>query len=260
MRHESWGTSPRAARPARRDAAAAFTLFDLPDEAVELVLGAVDDLEDKRALRLVCKRTCASVDSRVVAVFSTSGNLLDNYGNPLDNYGNPLVKSGWLQDLVRAPWQFQTLDLSSKDGLMLEDEDMDIAFGDQLDDEDVQCLAAAAWPDLLELDLNFNCLIRPDLAAARWPALRKLELRHNMLDDQGAKLLAAGAWPALEVLDLWCNHLGDAGAASLAAGRWPALKKLDLTIGNFIGSEGRAFLEARWPTQDVVSIGDDQFP
>ena len=46
----------------------AFPLFALPPEAVELVLGSVGDPEDKRALRLVCKRSCASVDSRVVAV------------------------------------------------------------------------------------------------------------------------------------------------------------------------------------------------
>ena len=54
-----------------RDAAAAFPLFDLPDEAVELVLGLVDHRVDKRALHLVCKRTRASVDSRVVAVVDT---------------------------------------------------------------------------------------------------------------------------------------------------------------------------------------------
>ena len=32
------------------------------------MLGCVDDPEDQRALRLVCKRCRASVDSRVVAV------------------------------------------------------------------------------------------------------------------------------------------------------------------------------------------------
>ena len=35
---------------------------------MELVLGFVDGLEDKRTLRLVCKRSRSSVDSRVVAV------------------------------------------------------------------------------------------------------------------------------------------------------------------------------------------------
>ena len=44
--------------PCSSDAAAAVPLFDLPADAVELVLGYVDD---KRALRLVCKRTRASV-------------------------------------------------------------------------------------------------------------------------------------------------------------------------------------------------------
>ena len=42
----------------------AFPLFDLPDGAVQLVL----DPKDKRALRLVCKRSRAGVDRRVVAV------------------------------------------------------------------------------------------------------------------------------------------------------------------------------------------------
>ena len=45
-----------------------FPLFDLPAEVVELVLGCVDGPEEKRALRLVCKRSCTSVDSRVVSI------------------------------------------------------------------------------------------------------------------------------------------------------------------------------------------------
>ena len=49
-----------------------FPLLDLPPEALELVLGAVDAKADQAALRLVCKRCCASVDRRVVEVFRDS--------------------------------------------------------------------------------------------------------------------------------------------------------------------------------------------
>ena len=45
----------------------ASPLLDLPDEALDLVLGLVSGREDKRALRLVCKRTCATVDRKIVS-------------------------------------------------------------------------------------------------------------------------------------------------------------------------------------------------
>ena len=75
----------------------AFPLFDLPAEAVELVLGSVDGREDKRALRLVCKRSRAAVDSRVVAV---------RYQFYLGTVGEQLPA------LVRAPWKLQRLFLN----------------------------------------------------------------------------------------------------------------------------------------------------
>lgn len=59
-----------------------FPLFALPDEAVELVLGFVSDREDKRALRLTCKRSRAFVDGRVVAVEIVVAVKRD--GDPLD--------------------------------------------------------------------------------------------------------------------------------------------------------------------------------
>ena len=55
----------------------AFPLFDLPPEAVELVLGAVGEPEDKRALRLVCKRSRGIVDRGVVAVTGWRGSKGD---------------------------------------------------------------------------------------------------------------------------------------------------------------------------------------
>ena len=65
------------------------------------MLGFVDGLEDKRALRLVCKRSCAFVDSRVVAVMDGRA------------CGYP-IKKKQLPTLVRAPWQLQRLELGRR--------------------------------------------------------------------------------------------------------------------------------------------------
>ena len=90
----SWLTSqPLRSRPQRYG----LPLFDLPDAAVELVLGFVDGLEDKRALRLVCKRSRASVDGRVEAV---------------ENEDNVESEQLQLAALVQAPWKLQRLDLN----------------------------------------------------------------------------------------------------------------------------------------------------
>ena len=86
------------------------------------MLGSVDDAGDKRALRLVCKRSRATVDSRVVAVQSSA-----------------LAK---LSALVRAPWQLQRLDLR----------------GRTLGKPGAAALAAARWPALQELELDHNKL------------------------------------------------------------------------------------------------------
>ena len=157
----------------------AFPLFDLPAEAVELVLDSVDDLEDKRALRLVCKRTRAVVDSRVVAVW---GGYFESR----------------LSALVRAPWQLQRLDLTTKR---------------------IGAAGAAA------------------LATARWNALQKLYLDHNNVGPAGAAALAAAHLPALQKLNLNNNSLGDAGAAALVAARWSELQLLGLA-SNQLGPAG----------------------
>ena len=189
------------ARPACRDAAAAFPLFDLPAEAVELVLGFVDDLEDKRALRLVCKRARASVDSRVVAVYVK---LIPAYDE---------VAEQQLSALVRAPWRLQRLYLG----------------GRWLGASDAASLAAARWPALQELSLHRNGLGpagAASLAAAHLPALQVLSLSSNYLGPAEAASLAAAHWPALQKLSLDWNSLGPAGAAALAAAHWPALQDM----------------------------------
>ena len=203
-----------------RDAAPVFPLFDLPDEAVELVLGCVDGREDKRALRLVCKRTCASVDSRVVAVEETRW--------PVEPLGERQLSA-----LVRAPRQLQRLDLT----------------GRMLGDAGAAALAAAAWPSLQQLSLNSNSLGpagAASLAGAAWPSLQVLWLGNNNLGPAGAFSLAAAQLPALRELWLLKNNLGPAGAAALAAAHFPALQRLYLSW-NGISGEGRALLQARWP-------------
>ena len=195
----------------------AFPLFDLPDEAVELVLGSVRDLEDKRALRLVCKRSRASVDSRVVLV---STQIEAGGDQPLDA-------------LVRAPWNLRHLDLSGRD----------------LGDAGAATLAAARWPALRELALmeaNLGDAGAASLAAAHWPALKALVLSDNSLGDAGVASLAAAHWPALQLLCLSHNSFGDAGAASLAAASWPAVTMMMLG-GTNMSSAGTASLQARWP-------------
>ena len=191
----------RAARPARCRDDAAFPLFDLPPEAVELVLRCVGDPGDKRALRLVCKRTCASVDGSVVAVKNLSG--------------RPPIVPGieQLSVLVRAPWQLLRLELRSC----------------RLDDAGAASLAAACWSSLQEISLVSNNL-GPEgaasLAAAHFPALYKLDLGRNSLGDAGVASLAAAHFPALQELDLSSHSAGPAGVASLAAAHFPALRRL----------------------------------
>ena len=193
-----------------------FPLFDLPPEAVELVLGAVKGLEDKRALRLVCKRSRAELDSRVTAVKI--------------GFLQPVGKQQ-LAALVRAPWQLQRVDLSGGE--------LDRAF-----------LAAARWTVLQVLNLDHNNLEfagASSVAAAPLPVLRELHLSHNNVGNAGAAALAAAHWPALHVLRLGYNSLGYAGAAALVAARWPAIQCMSL-YGNGISSESRAALKARCPS------------
>ena len=130
---------------------------------MELVLGLVCDLEDKRALRLACKRSRASVDSRVVAVKSS---VFLPAGEQL------------LSALFRAPWKLQRLELV-KEGLS---------------SAGTAALAAAHWPALIELYLSDNNLGTAgvaSLAAAHWPDLQQLVLGENDLDPAGAASLAA---------------------------------------------------------------------
>ena len=198
--------------------------------------GSVDGLEDKRALRLVCKRSCDFVDSRVVAVRDSDDDISRG------------LSEQYVSALVRAPWQLHTLDLS---------------YTGDADDDDAVTLAAACWPALQKLHLRLTWLGSAGaaaLAAAHWPALRELNLDQSILGadvgvgDAGAASLAAAHWPALELLRLSRNSLGNSGAASLAAAHWPALKELALG-SNELGDAGAASLAAaRWPALQYLSL------
>ena len=216
-----------------------FPLFDLPPQAVELVLASVDDLEDKRALRLVCKRSRASVDSRVVAV-KDSRQYPIYIWRPY-TYMEAPVGERQLSALVRAPWQLQRLELSRR----------------LLGDTGAASLAAAHWPALRVLELGRNSLGAAGaaaLAVAHWPALQELWLGGNRLGAAGVASLAAAHYPALLKLDLSHNRLGDAGAAALAAARWTAVQELCLS-GNNLGPMGAASLAAaRWPALQELHL------
>ena len=207
-----------------------FPLFDLPPEAVELVHGFVDGPEDKRALRLVCKRSRALLDRHVVAV--------DYFYSP-QYWSRDSIRSE-LPTLVKAPWQLLRLDLHSCG----------------LKDPGAASLAAAHWPHLQELGLAGN-YIGPagaaSLAAARWPALQMLSLNDNDVGNWGAASLAAARWPALQELGLQLNLLDDAGAAALAAAHWPALRKMWL-FANHISRKGFSVLQTRWPTARIFNL------
>ena len=72
-----------------------FPLLDLPDTAVERVLGSMSGSEDRRALRLAFKRGRAAVDRGVVAVRRVGEGL----------------SQAQLSALVGAPWRLQRLEL-----------------------------------------------------------------------------------------------------------------------------------------------------
>ena len=182
------------------------------------MLGSVDDLEDKRALRLVCKRTCASVDRRVVAVVDTR--------HPPE-WREALLGERQLSALVRAPWQLQRLDL----------------YGRRLGDEGVATLATARWPALQVLRLDYSNLGVAGVASlAAWPALQELGLEACSLGDAGVASLAAAPWHALQKLNLSGNWLSAAGAASLAAAPMVARSRPQLFWKRGLNDPGRSAL------------------
>ena len=264
----------------------AFPLFDLPPEAVELVVSFVICKEDKAALRLVCKRSRDIVDGGVVAIKK-----------------HPVTASdlATLGTLVRAPWKLLRLEIFASSNSC-------IPY--RLGLTDVAALAAvtswhglqvlrlgrnnlggagaagtlaaslAAWPALQELsllgsdigaagaaalatanlpalqDLNLSsCRFRAAgaraLAAANWPDLSKLDLSHNYLCDEGAVALASAAWPRLRELTVSWNAIEDGGAAALAEAAWP-LKFLDFR-GNLGAAQGVVALRAALPGVNILS-------
>ena len=234
-----------------------FPLFDLPGAAVELILGSLDEREDRRTLRLVCKRSCDSVDRSVVAVKA---------------YATALSPAQ-LATLAGAPWSLLRLEVSSAQldapatavlatanwaGLL---QSLYLSRNKLCGQAEVAALAAAGtshWPALRQLNLSFNSMDAGG-AAALAAALRFLCLDDNCLSDEGAAAaLAAGHWPVLEELALARNGLGGAAAAALATARLPALQELCLMRNN-LGAEGAAALAAAdWPalqTLDLVANG-----
>ena len=140
-----------------------FPLFDLPPEAVELVLLAVRGREERRALRLVCKRSRDIVDSGIVAVMRAEADEEEEAGVELHE----------ILALAGAPWKLQRLEVAS----------CDVSAAHAV------ALAGARWAGLRELDLSNNRLHRGEAAAALaeadWPQLAKLNLRASF-DDDGA--------------------------------------------------------------------------
>ena len=150
----------------------AFPLFDLPDEAVELVHRCVRGPKDRRALRLVCKRSCAMVDDTILKVSQDDS-----------EEGR---KGAALSALVRARWRnLQKLYIYSSD-----------AAGFRR--VDVGALAAASWPVLQSLMLSgigLGVAGVTALSAAHLPRLEALEISECSLDDEAVAALAATTGP-----------------------------------------------------------------
>ena len=224
--------------PAARTVLQMFPLFDLPEEAVELVHGSVGDLEDRRALRLVCKRSRALVDRRVVAATRRRTRAA-----PLDH--------SLLLTLTGAPWRLQKLDLA----------------GCGIDAAGAAALAAATWPALLQLRLSDHCLGTAGvaaLAAANWPALQILDLSRSDRIGPGAlpdpaSVTALAAWPDLRELRLRNSLIFQEEeeyflAAALAACHWPQLRLLDVR-GRGLSAPGMAALAgAGWTHLEELAL------
>ena len=133
-----------------------FPLLDLPAVAVDLVHASVEAEEDKKALRLVSRRSRALVDRGVVALA---------YPRP------PEALLEMLHTLVGAPWHnLQSLDLSRSRG--------------EVGSTGAALLASAVgrWPLLQKLNLD-SAQLGPAgaaaLATAEWQNLRELNIASN---------------------------------------------------------------------------------
>ena len=222
----------------------AFPLFDLPSEAVELVVGfAKEDQETRRSLRLTSKQCRALADLGVTAIQITQ-----------DGPGDQL------RYLYTAPWQLQSLDitayvevdvtaLAAANWPTLRNLKLCGALGE---DEAWPLTAAPNWPDLQTLDLSGNVYLR--IPPTNWPGLRELNLNSTHLGDIGGAALAAASWPFLEGLYLDESGVCDDEIAALAKGNWPSLKNLTLNE-NEIGVDGvLALANMRCPCLQNLSL------
>ena len=197
-----------------------FPLLELPQEVVEGVYALVTGGEERRALRLVSRRSKALVDGRVSAVVLPTGVPGFHYRLELP----PLAV------LCAAPWSLRKLDLH----------ELPLSLAK------LGHLTAAAWPLLEVLSLR-GCAIEPDtgsiLSKGAWPCLRSLDLGGNRLHDRGCEALASGAWPRLLDLNLSRNSCSWGGFGILAkrASGWSALQRLNLN-GNCMGYRNGAGL------------------
>ena len=216
-----------------------FPLFDLPAEAVERVHASVRGLEERRALRLVCRQSGALVDGSISSASATA------------RRDDPPLAEARLLTLTQSPWRLLRLELG----------------GCGIDAAGAATLAAAAWPGLLDLGLSGHRLGAAGastLAAAAWPRLQRLNLDtadHGSfpLRDAAAAALAAAAWPDLRELHPRHSEFGDAGVAALATAAFPRLEKLDI-LGLRLTEPGMAALAAAaWPCLEelVVSFAYD---
>lgn len=125
-----------------------------------------------------------------------------------------------------------------------------------LDDAAARAIAAASWPKLERLSLQFGPartgdatgdveVVRPLLAGAGLQRLTHLGITNcDFTDAVCAALPGAAILPQLEQLDLCMGSMSDAGAAALAAHResFAQLKLLDVD-DNFLTAAGLQLLE-----------------
>ena len=247
----------------------AFALLDLPLEVLRLVYGFVDGGEDRRALRLVCKQSCALVDNAVVAV--TSALAVDSA-----HTGVLGLDHARLSALAHAPWHLAKLDLEyhphpygyieiREDGAAILAEanwpglKVLSLKNHNLSAESVASLCAGLGTSgLVSLDLGNNSLHDKGVASlTNWPCLESLSLRFCGLGAAGVASLAAAAFSRLVSLNIASNHVSDAGAASLAAARWPALQRLELGGTNLGDSGVAALAAAAWPDLRELDLSDN---
>ena len=203
---------------------------------------SVHGLEERRALRLVCRQSRALVDGRISSASAKAG------------WADPPLAEARLLTLTQSPWRLLRLELG----------------GCGIDAAGAAALAAAAWPGLLALGLSGHRLGNAGvatLAAAHWPLLQHL----NLNAATAGLFIALGyatrqrrrwqqtKWTDLRGLHLRDSEFGDAGVAALVTAAFPRLEKLDIRGLRLTGPGMAALAGAAWPCLEelVVSFATD---